>query len=222
VKLVSFKQGFVCDFTTNADSFLVQPITCWERSVLTKNSIRMPRPEGRGSLLASASYAMVVVRRMGNSQVWSFLTAFILAVAVCQFAFAETEGPMVIVFHLEDCPDCARMEAVLEEMLTTYPSLSIAYYEANEPSASALLEKLSDAYRVLFVDYPLIFVEEDAISGAGRAKELRLRRAIEDCARANCSSPLARAKEKLICRHQLVLLGTGIALFLLLALVLGD
>ena len=82
---------------------------------------------------------------------------------------------MVVVFHLEDCPDCARMEAVLEEMLARYPSLSISYYEANEPSASALLEQLSDAYRVLFVDFPLIFVGEDAIAGAGRAKEIRLK-----------------------------------------------
>jgi len=32
---------------------------------------------------------------------WSFLTAFILAFVVCQIGFAETEGPMVVVFYQE-------------------------------------------------------------------------------------------------------------------------
>jgi len=150
------------------------------------------------------------------------LITLILAVAVCQFGFAETEGPMVVVFHLEDCPDCARMEAVLEELLATYPSLSISYYEANEPSASALLEQLSDAYRVLFVDYPLIFVGEDAITGAGRAKEIRLRTAIETCIASGCPSPLSRAREKAVYWHQRVFLVGAISLFVLLLLLSGD
>ncbi len=129
---------------------------------------------------------------------------------------------MVVVFHLEDCPDCARMEAVLEEMLATYPSLSIAYYEANEPDASALLEQLSDAYRVLFVDYPLIFVGEEAISGASRAKEIRLRTAVETCIASGCPSPLSLAKEKAIYWRQRVFLVGAVSLLLLLLLLSGD
>ena len=114
------------------------------------------------------------------------------------------------------------MQVILEELLAMYPALSISYYEIDQPGASDLLDQLSDAYRVFAVNLPIIFVGEETISGAGRAKELRLRRAIGGCVRADCSSPLARAKEKLICRHQLVLVGAGIALFLLLSLVLGD
>ena len=150
------------------------------------------------------------------------LAAFLLIFAASQIALPETEAPMVVVFHQEDCPDCARMEVVLEELLAAYPSLSISYYEVTEPGASDLLDQLSDAYRVFAMNLPIIFVGEEAIDGAGRVNELRLRKAIEDCARLDCSSPLARAKEKLIYRHQLVLLGAGVALFLLLSLVLGD
>lgn len=150
------------------------------------------------------------------------LAAFLLIFAASQIALPETEAQMVVVFHQEDCLDCARMEVVLEELLAAYPSLSISYYEIDQPGASDLLDQLSDAYRVFAVNLPIIFVGEEAVGGAGRVNELRLRKAIEDCARLDCSSPLARAKEKLIYRHQLVLLGAGIALFLLLSLVLGD
>jgi len=114
------------------------------------------------------------------------------------------------------------MQVILEELLAMYPALSISYYKIDQPGASDLLDQLSDAYRVFAVNLPIIFVGEEAIAGAGRVNELRLRAAIADCARSDCSSPLARAKEKLIYRHQLVLLGAGIALFLLLSLVLGD
>lgn len=150
------------------------------------------------------------------------LAAFLLILAASGIALPEIEAPMMVVFHQEDCPDCVRMEVVLEELLAAYPSVSISYYEIDQPGASDLLDQLSDAYRAFAVSLPIIFVGEEAIGGAGRAKELRLRRAVEDCARSECYSPLARAKEKLIYRHQLILVGAGIALFLLLSLVLGD
>ncbi len=165
---------------------------------------------------------MFIVEQMKLRKLWKLLPAFIVTFAVCQIAFPQTKDPMVVVFYQEDCPDCARMEAVLEELLAKYPALSISYYEVNEPGSSALLEQLSDAYRVLFVDYPLIFVGEDAITGAGRAKEIRLRTAIETCIASGCPSPLSRAREKAVYWNQRVFLVGAISMFVLLLLLSGD
>jgi len=162
---------------------------------------------------------MFIVEQMKLRKLWKLLPAFIVTFAVCQIAFPQTKDPMVVVFYQEDCPDCARMEAVLEELLAKYPALSISYYEVNEPGASALLEQLSDAYRILIVNVPLIFVGEDAISGASLAKELRLRTATEQCIAKGCLSPLARAKEKALYWHELVFLVSGLAVFVLLMLL---
>jgi len=44
---------------------------------------------------------MFIVRQMKTRKLWTLLPGLILAFVVCQIGFAETEGPMVVVFYQE-------------------------------------------------------------------------------------------------------------------------
>lgn len=107
---------------------------------------------------------------------------------------SRTVSPMIVEFYAEGCPDCARMEDVLDALLVDHPDMGIVRYEINAPGASALLWKLSSHYKVLATRVPVIFVGDQAIIGAGRAQEFALRTAIGDCATRGCPSPLDYAE----------------------------
>jgi len=98
--------------------------------------------------------------------------------------------PEILFFYRDGCDRCARMEDVLNSLLSSAPGLKAAYYEivANE----AMLPKLRRRYGLGTESYeaPEIFVGRTAIVGAGRAQELSLGKAIEASAAGNCLSPL--------------------------------
>ena len=107
---------------------------------------------------------------------------------------SQTVSPVIVEFYAEVCPDCARMEEVLDALLVDRPEIKVARYEINSPGASALLWKLSAHYKILATRVPVIFVGDQAIVGAGRAQEFALRTAIGDCVTLGCPSPLDYAK----------------------------
>lgn len=164
------------------------------------------------------SYDMVIMRQTQYRIMWKILITLILAVAVCQFGFAETEGPMVVVFYKEGCPDCQRLDELLDALLAQHEELTIAHYEITEPDSQELLSRLSFAYGILDTNYPIVFVGDEAFVGVSRAKELRVRSAIVECISRNCPSPLSHLKETGLSWNHVFLL-VGLALFLLLLLL---
>jgi glutaredoxin len=144
-----------------------------------------------------------------------------LLVLACAAARADDQAPMVVVFHEEGCPDCARMQTVLDQLVAAHPDLVIAYHEINSPGAAELLDRLSRSYGVLLVRVPVIFVGDRAIVGAGRAEEMTLREAVETCLSAGCPSPMTRSTESLVPWRDLLIVGAIAALLILFLLIQG-
>jgi len=125
-------------------------------------------------------------------------------------------GPQVVVFYEEGCPDCHRMESVLEEILPLHPELEVARYETTQPGVSDLWWKVAAAYGLVPTQVPMIFVGGQAIVGAGRTEELRLRAAVDACAASPCSSPLDLAEKPSFPWTLVLVLGGALLLTLLL------
>jgi len=103
---------------------------------------------------------------------------------------SRTVRPQIVVFYANGCPDCARMEEVLNALLVGHPEIEVARYEIHAPGSTALLWRLSTHYKILATQVPVIFIGDKAIVGAGRAQEFALRAAVDDCVTLGCPSPL--------------------------------
>jgi thiol-disulfide isomerase/thioredoxin len=160
---------------------------------------------------------------MTTGMVATFLALAIVAIAFPQAETkSDTAQPAIVVFYEEGCPDCVRMDEFLEELLTEHPNLTVARYEINAPGTLGLMGGLSAAYGIEGTDVPIVLVGEEAIVGAGRVEEMRLRTAIEDCLTLGCSSPLAHGEKPLIPWGDLVVLIAFFALFLPFFLLQGG
>ena len=153
---------------------------------------------------------------MSKKRLVYFLSVVILVVTLSQGAFGESEEPMVVVFYEEDCPSCSRMEERIEASLSDHPNISIARYNLSEPGSLELLELLSTRYGVSATTVPVIFVGYEVIAGAGRAEELRLRTAIDECVSLGCSSPLAGTPRSGFPWRDFLNLGVFVSLFFFL------
>ena len=157
-------------------------------------------------------------RRRLQRMLGRILPVLALAAILTQTVCATSEEPIILVFHEEGCPDCHRMEAVLQELLASYPDLSVARYEITQPGSSELFKSLADRYGVLVLKVPIIYVGEVAIVGAGRIQEMRLREAVEGCALNGCISPLRFSErgKRLSATSYFILGAVAISLLLLL------
>ncbi len=134
---------------------------------------------------------------------------------------SQTPSPAIVVFYAEGCPNCARMEDILNALLSDHPELKVVRYEINAPGSRELLWKLSSHYKILATQVPVIFVGDKAIVGAGRAQEFALRAAIGDCATHSCPSPLDYAKGAKGPWDDLLVLGLFVGLFIMFLLLQG-
>jgi thiol-disulfide isomerase/thioredoxin len=139
-----------------------------------------------------------------------------LALATSIIATAQAD-PDVVIFYREGCHDCERIDQVLQELHDRFPSLSIRHIEENEPDGQ-LMWALSAEYGIFPTKFPVVFVGDEAITGVGLDKELRLRAAIEACMRTGCDSPLVRVEGPRIPWRTYVVAGL-IAVFLLLVVI---
>ncbi len=146
-----------------------------------------------------------------------------LALLLLAGGVAYAADPLVVVFHLEGCPDCAFMQTVLDSLVADHPDLTIAYHEFSEPGAPDLLSHLLQAYGVTAESFPVIFVGQNApIVGAGRAQELALREAVVACLSGSCASPMTHAAGPPIAWGDLLVVAGFLALFLLFSLMQGS
>jgi len=131
---------------------------------------------------------------------------------------ASSEDPKVIFFYREGCVECEMMEPVMHELMAEYPALPVRFIEEGDPDAD-LMWSLSAKYGIFPTSFPVIFVGDEAIVGAGLAQELRLRSAVRDCAQEGCPSPLSYISGPRIPWRLIAMVGL-IALGLLLAFLL--
>lgn len=100
-------------------------------------------------------------------------------------------------FWSATCPDCHIMKAFLEELAKEYPDLMIVDHEVTfTPENWRLMVTLARAYGLKEETVPTVFVGDLAITGIGRAVELRIREEVERCLVQGCPSPLTRLPEK--------------------------
>ena len=148
----------------------------------------------------------------------SILFVGILMLTAFHIAAAASEDPMVVVFYKEGCPDCQRLDELLDGLSSEHSDLTIGHYEISTPEAQDLLSRLSFSYRVLDINYPIVFVGDKAFVGVSRAKELDVRTAVLDCIARSCPSPLSHLKETSLSWNHVVI-ALGVAMFLLLLLL---
>ncbi len=134
---------------------------------------------------------------------------------------SQTVSPTIVMFYAEGCPNCARMEDILNALLADHPNIKVVRYEINAPGSRELLWKLSSHYKIVATQVPVIFVGDKAIVGAGRAQEFALRAAISDCAIHSCPSPLDYAKGVKGPWNDLLMLGLFVGLFIMFLLLQG-
>ncbi len=133
-------------------------------------------------------------------------------------AYAGWAGSVEIHFFASaTCPDCYVMKAFLTELAQEFPELVIVEHEVTfTPDNWRLLVTLARAYGLKEEKVPTVFVGDLAITGIGRAVELRIREEVERCLAQGCPSPLA----KLPARPARVLSPLEIALILGVVVVL--
>ncbi len=131
---------------------------------------------------------------------------------------SQTSAPMIVVFYEDGCPNCVRMEGLLDNLLSGHDDVTVSRYEINAPGSTALLWKLSAHYGVVTTQVPVIFVGDQAIVGAGRAQEFNLRTAIGDCISQGCPSPLSYVEGGWRVLRDLLTLSAFVGLFVVLFL----
>ncbi len=100
-------------------------------------------------------------------------------------------------FWSATCPDCHVMKAWLEELAKEYPELVIVDHEVTfDPDNWRLMVTLGRAYGLKEETVPTVIVGDLAITGIGRAVELRIREEVERCLAQGCPSPMERLPEK--------------------------
>jgi len=134
------------------------------------------------------------------------------------FVAAAEVSPHVVVFGRAGCPDCRRMDEVLESVTARFPEIVVVHYLETDPGATDLLWTLSGRYGIFPTKFPVIFVGETVIVGAGRDKELQLRAAVTACAVEGCRSPIERGGGRAI--PWTAILAAGVAVLILLAVLL--
>jgi len=90
---------------------------------------------------------------------------------------------------MDNCNKCDRMKDVLSDLLEKNPTLTVEYYEME--TNQYLLQKLARRRGLgNNLTVPTIFVGNRTIVGDGRAQEMALRSAIEECEENGCRSLL--------------------------------
>lgn len=118
--------------------------------------------------------------------------------ALGALALSAWAGPVELhLFWSATCPDCHIMKAFLEELAQEYPDLKIVEHEVTfNPDNWRLMVTLARAYGLKEETVPMVFVGDLAITGIGRAVELRIREEVERCLAQGCPSPMERLPEK--------------------------
>jgi len=125
-------------------------------------------------------------------------------------------------FWSTTCPDCQIMWDFLRGLQEEYPDLVIVDHEVTfNPDNWRLMVTLARACELEHVTTPTVIVGELAVSGIGRAVELRIREEVERCLEVGCPTPMERLPKRrawvLAPLEILALIALGILVFLYLS-----
>ncbi|MCD5407723.1 thioredoxin family protein [Candidatus Bipolaricaulota bacterium] len=125
-------------------------------------------------------------------------------------------------FWSTTCPDCQIMWDFLRGLQEEYSDLVIVDHEVTfNPDNWRLMVTLAGVYELDHVTTPTVFVGELAVTGIGRAVELRIRQEVERCLEVGCPSPMERLPKRrawvLSPLEILALIAVGILVFLYLS-----
>jgi glutaredoxin len=145
----------------------------------------------------------------------------LLLCAALGLAGRAEDLPVVVMFYEEGCPDCARIDEVLEALGPDLPEAAVRRYDISERSSMRILRRLIAAYGIdeATAAVPIVFVGDAVVIGADRSQELKLMDAISRCARAECPSPLARIELSMFPWRDVARLALLVGLVALLALL---
>ena len=125
--------------------------------------------------------------------------------AVLLLALACAGATEVVLFYEDGCPHCARVEALLQEIVDAGGALTVRQYAVSSPESRDLLPRLLSAYGAEMGPVPLLFVADvavvrdtfysldaDPISLSGRAADLEIKGIVEKAIAEDAASPLDR------------------------------
>ena len=97
-------------------------------------------------------------------------------------------------FYGQGCPHCAAMDNFLQALGAAHAQLRVRAYEVyGNRDHARLLARVADGYGVAIEGVPTVFVGNAAFSGYSAEIAGRIARAVVECERRDCGSPLARA-----------------------------
>lgn len=145
----------------------------------------------------------------------------LLAMAGVALAAGATQVELQY-FWSATCPDCQIMWDFLQDLQEEYPDLVIVDHEVTfNPDKWRLMVTLASVYELEPITTPTVIVGELAVSGVGRAVELRIREEVERCLEVGCPSPMERLPRRrawvLSPLEILALIALGILVFLYLS-----
>ncbi|MCI2424845.1 hypothetical protein LM599_02300 [Candidatus Acetothermia bacterium] len=115
---------------------------------------------------------------------------FLLLSLTCIVTAQNTDTVTIIFFYDVGCPDCVRIAAFLDRMEEEHAGLVI--YRKNIRANISILQRLEYLYQVQPTSVPVIFIDEQVFTGAGRAVEFRIEQAIIRAFAVGSISPLTR------------------------------
>lgn len=131
----------------------------------------------------------------------------LLAIAAGASALAEVLPPQVELVYVYElgCTDCARVDALLQDLAALYPTLRIDRYDVHSSEGRRLVQRLLTAYGAELGPVPMVFVGDVAMIGStfyglrespvrltGLALELALDEAVARAVQVPTASPYDR------------------------------
>ncbi|MCK4600183.1 DUF1573 domain-containing protein, partial [Candidatus Bipolaricaulota bacterium] len=114
-----------------------------------------------------------------------------------KFLLSPTAGKEaeIVYFYENGCPHCLRIDALLQRMQETYGELAIVRYEIHAEGSIKLLQQLEQLYGISVEEIPVVFINDGAFQGAGRAVEYNIEQAVRIAIDEGSTSPLVRLEQ---------------------------
>jgi glutaredoxin len=100
-------------------------------------------------------------------------------------------------FSGKGCPHCSEEKRFLAELTKKHQGLEVKEYEVwYSPENAALLQKLSQAYRLNASGVPVTFIGDDAFVGFSKHSAVEIEAAVTRCISEQCVDPLEFSREE--------------------------
>jgi cytochrome c biogenesis protein CcdA/glutaredoxin len=131
--------------------------------------------------------------RMSAGKLLLGVVIFFVLLSVPYVVTARDTAVVEIVFFYDiGCPDCVRIATFLDRMEKEHAGLVVHRKNIRTDNIIRILQRLEYLYQVKSTSVPVIFIDEQVFTGAGRVVEFRLEQEIARAFAVVSISPLAR------------------------------